>query len=501
MRLQALSQVFSFVVLLFQITELPMRTIAKILKKTKVRRNLTPQKSNGNFSDIAPVLFTFFIILLISFQAQAQRFWLTTYEFPFGPKTGITLTNNNCLFVGIENGVIKSCDEGNHFEIALESSAVFTVFSTKEGKVLAGGLGKIFITDYSAQNWDSIPINSEYPVIQFIENSKGDLFAITSAYSDSLQDFAGDGVFFSGDYGLTWTTRNNGLGNYTSCEKIAIDKNDRLYVASADNDISGNGGLFISDDNGMVWKHIDVTIDGRNAINDQLQVGNTFGLSVSPHDSLNFSFTGSAINTSVEINLRKSINDIEKNNFWETYQVSNSNLWWDDTDLFDIHYAKNGDWYSSIRGTVNSGATYYSKNGSGHWVKVDYGLGLNIFGMRDAQFFAENPDGKIFMVQWLDERVYWTDASILTSVDPVPGALKKLKLYPNPVKAGESFSIQWNANEASYIINIYDGVGRKLFSAVASGNVNRLKAPMNPGIYYLKVEDKQTCETHRFVVE
>lgn len=367
--------------------------------------------------------------------------------------------------------------------------------------MLAGGIGKIFITDSSGQNWDSVSINSVYPVIQFAENSKGNLFAIASGYDNETEDVAGDGVFFSDDKGFNWTQRNSGLGAYLICEKIAIDKNDRLYVASADKYISGNGGLFISDDNGMLWKHIDITIDGKNAINDQLQVGNTFCLSVSPQDSLFFSFSGAAVNAGVEINCSKSINDIEKDNFWETYRISNSNLWWDDKNLFDIYYAKNGDRYSSCKGTIKSGATCYSKNGDGNWINVDYGLGLNIFGMRDAQFFAENSEGKIFMVQWLDERIYWTDASILTSVDPVPGALKKLKIYPNPLKAGENFSIQWNENDASFNINIYDGLGRKVISTVGKGNVSRLKAPLKSGIYYLMVEGRQTRETHRFVIE
>ncbi|HRX11421.1 MAG TPA: hypothetical protein P5210_07230, partial [Draconibacterium sp.] len=189
-----------------------METITAISKKTEFKTLKTNQKPKDNPAYITRVIIAFIIILFVSFQVQAQRFWLTTYEFPYGPKTGITLTKDNCLFVGIENGVIKSCDEGNHFEISLKSSAVYTVFSNNEGKVLAGGSGKIFITDSTGQNWDSISINSSYPVIQFAENSKGDIFAIASGYSDEEQLYTGDGVFISEDKGLTWTQRNAGLG-------------------------------------------------------------------------------------------------------------------------------------------------------------------------------------------------------------------------------------------------------------------------------------------------
>ena len=477
-----------------------MKTITANSKKTEFKTLKTIQKPKDNPTYIKRAIFAFIIILFVSFQAQAQRFWLTTYEFPYGPKTGITLTKNNCLFVGIENGVIKSCDEGNHFEISLKSSAVFTVFSTKEGKVLAGGSGKIFITDKTGQNWDSISINSPYPVIQFVENSNQELFAVTSAYSDSLMNFVGSGVFFSDDKGLTWIPRNYGLGIYKSCGRIAIDRNNRIYVAASDNYFSGNGGLFISDNNGIDWKHIDITIDGKNAINNNLQVGNTICLSVSPQDSLNFSFSGTSVNTYVEVNLRKSIYDIEKSNFWNVYKVFNSVSWWDDKILFNIHFAKNGDWYSSNEGTRNSAATYYSKSKGQTWSKIDYGLGLNDQLIRTEQFFAENDEGKIFMVQWMDERIYWTDASITTSTDPVEETPTELRPFPNPVNRNESFSIHldnWNNCK----INIYDNLGRKIISETGLGSVHEIKAPVNSGIYYIEVSNKHSRKTASFLVK
>jgi hypothetical protein len=478
-----------------------MKTITEISKKTAFKTRKTTQKPKVNPADFAPVIFAFIIILLFAFQVKAQHFWLTTYEFPYGPKTGITLTKENCLFVGIENGVIKSCDEGNHFEISLKSSAVFTVFSTKEGKVLAGGSGKIFITDRSGQNWDSISIDSPYPVIRFVENSNQELFAVTSAYSDSLRNYVGSGVFFSDDKGVTWIPRNNGLGIYKSCGRIAIDRNNRLYVAASDYYKTGNGGLFISDNNGIDWKHIDVTIDGKNAINNHLQVGNTLGLSVSPEDSLNFSFSGTAINTYVEINLRKSIYDIEKDNFWKVYQVFNSNLWWDDRILFNIHFAKNGDWYSSNEGMRNSAATYYSKSKGQTWLKVDYGLGLNDHLIRTEQFFVENQEGKIFMVQWLDERIYWTDASILTSTKPIEESTKDLNLFPNPVNKYENFSIRLDNSNEICKITIYDSLGRKVISETALNSVHNMKAPVNSGIYYIEVTNNYSSKTASLLVK
>lgn len=478
-----------------------MKIITEISKNTEFKTQITTQKSKNNPVEIVTFKLVFILILFLSFQAKAQKFWLTTYEFPYGPKTGITLTKDNCLFVGFKNGVIKSCDEGNHFEISLKSSAVFTIFSTKEGKVLAGGSGKIFITDSSGQNWDSISIDSPYPVIQFVENSNQELFTVTSAYKDSLMDFVGSGVFFSGDKGLTWIPRNNGLGNYKSCGRITVDRNNRLYAAASDNYMSGNGGLFISDNNGIEWKHIDITIDGKNAINDHLQVGNALCLSVSPEDSLNFSFSGTAVNTYVEVNLRKSIYDIEKDTFWKVYQVFNSNLWWDDRIIFNIHFAKNGNWYSSNEGTRNAAATYYSKNKGQTWSKVDYGLGLNDHLIRTEQFFAENQEGKIFMVQWLDERIYWTDASIPTSSNPIEELTTDLKPFPNPVNKNGNFSIRLDKYFGISEINIYDNLGRKVISDSTLNSFHNIKAPVNSGIYFIEVIKNHTRRTASILVK
>ncbi|HRX11444.1 MAG TPA: T9SS type A sorting domain-containing protein, partial [Draconibacterium sp.] len=258
--------------------------------------------------------------------------------------------------------------------------------------------------------------------------------------------------------------------------------------------------LFISDNNGLLWKHIDLTINGKNTINDHLKVETNYGLSVSPDDSLYFSFSGISANAGIDINIRKSINDIEKNNFWDAFKVSNSNMWWDDNSLYNIHFAANSDWYSSFRGNINSGATYYLKDGGNSWTKLDYGLGLNTYGLRSEQHFAEASGGKIFMVQWMDERIYWTDASITTSTDPVEENLTEPRPFPNPVNRNESFSIRldnWNICK----INIYDNMGRKIISETGLGSVHEIKAPVNSGIYYIEVSNKHSRKTASLLVK
>ena len=209
---------------------------------------------------------------------------------------------------------------------------------------------------------DSVKLNSIYPVQQITENPQGHLFAITSTL-DSEKGYVGDGVFFSDDQGKTWTQRNTGLGNYKSCERIACDKNGRIYLTVADEHVSGNGGLFVSSDNGLSWQHIDIRIDGKNAISNEIKVANTTGLTVTPDDSLIVSLSGIAVNTLVQLNIKKSIATVSNDSFWKPFNITNTNSWWYDRMLGNVYFSKNGDRYSSVSGSVSQGGTYLQKNG------------------------------------------------------------------------------------------------------------------------------------------
>jgi photosystem II stability/assembly factor-like uncharacterized protein len=159
--------------------------------------------------------------------------------------------------VGLTSGVIRSCDEGVSFDNVLAARVVFSVYATASKQVLAGGSGIIYYTNDWGQTWDSVALATVYPVVQIVENPAGDLFAITGALDIEL-GYVGDGVFYSADRGVNWTARNSGLGIYKSCERIAVDKNGRLYLGAADEYSTGAGGLFVSDNDGLFWEHVNI---------------------------------------------------------------------------------------------------------------------------------------------------------------------------------------------------------------------------------------------------
>lgn len=426
------------------------------------------------------------MILLFSIgMAQAQKFWLTTREFPGGYKTGITLLQDSALFVSTQQYVMRSFNEGNHFDTTLRAESLSAVFASRSGRVLAGGRGKVYFSKDLGRSWDSVAVNTSADITGFVENASGGLFGMTRIY-DEDKGYIGDGVLFSNDGGSSWAFRNNGLGSQKACEHLTIDKNGRLYLAIGDEVRTGMGGLFISENNGLLWEGIGITIDGKNQVPDQVVPTTITGLSVSDQDSLYISISGVAVNVFVSLNLYKSINDVKKNTFWNIMNVTPNNLF-TDRNLNSIHFARNGDWYSSFNGTLNVGGTFYSKNKGVSWQRIDFGLGVDIFGMRNVQYFAERQNGKIFMVQFLNELVHYTDTSLTTASGDVQFRYKKLKVFPNPVGSGEDIKIEIPGSMKNCSLAVLNTSGQVVLTKpVCHESHLNIKMAVSPGVYFIR---------------
>ncbi len=326
---------------------------------------------------------------------------------------------------------------------------------------------------------------------QFAENSYGDLFAITGIYDE------GDGVFYSEDEGATWQTRNNGLGIHLGCDKIAVDKNNRLYLLVSDENTLGYGGLFISEISGLSWEKVSISID---SVGSAVRIGTSTNLSVLPNDSIYLSFYGSGGNYAVELNICKSINDIDKSSSWKLLHLKHNQTWGMDDAMNNIHVSKKGDWFSSTSGSVNHAGTCFRKKGETNWEILDYGLGTDTLSGRSEQFFAETQAGKIFMVQYLDERIYKTDKSLTTnSREPVKKP-DPIHVFPNPVRKGEKLSIQIPENGNDVELSLYDLTGKKIYFAPVFNNLTEINAPSKEGIYILTVEKYNSKRTTKITV-
>ncbi len=430
-------------------------------------------------------------------EAAGQQFWEPTGEFPGGPKTGIAVTGDSILFAGLTDGIIRSRDGGNSFETVLGASGIFSLYATASGSVLAGGTGKIYVTGDGGDSWDSMAVNSAFPVIQITENGQGALFAITGGYDD--EGYKGNGVFYAPGPGHHWEQRNGGLGSFLGCEKIAADKNGRLYLAVHDHFVTGNGGLFISGDNGLKWEHVDVRIDGRGQVEDRLRIEFSTGLSVSPQDSVYLSFQGLAGNGMVRLNVRRHTDDVGEAGHWTVCSVTESEQWWLDRTLHNIYFSGNGLWFSSSQGSLNTGGTWYTREGSGGWEQVNQNLEYYPLSHRDAQYFAEDGNGRIYMVQHLGEKIFTHTGQGGPVTVPQRAVSGTMVVYPNPAGSGQPVYLAGSLPRATRI-SLFDNTGRKLADPELSEQPVRFSSPAAPGIYYIAVEGRDHREVIRFIV-
>jgi hypothetical protein len=353
-------------------------------------------------------LTTFFLFnILLWSSACAQQVWSLLDNYPSGVKTCLAGLNDSIMLTGTSKGIYRSGDYGKHWKRPLVSSAVYNIYASGSGKVVAGGIGKVFFSLDKGITWDSVDLKSEFIVKQFAETSQGEFFLITGILDE--RGFEGDGVFFSSGNLSQWQKRNQGLpfsSNY--CESIAIDRKDRLYLGVADSDASGKSGLFISDDKGEHWQHVPLKIANLGTT----RVENLTCINVTPEDSVIVSSNGGVSNYGYVLNVIKHRDDVMNTSSWKALRVWNTNIWWMDKLINKIYYSKKREWYTSITGSINIGGSYKSVNKGTQWTQVGRGLGLAITNRYEQQFFHETADGRLFMVQHLDERMY-----MLTGID------------------------------------------------------------------------------------
>ncbi|WP_400191162.1 T9SS type A sorting domain-containing protein [Hymenobacter sp. B81] len=362
--------------------------------------------------------------------ARAQpTFWRPTPTAPYGPKRGLVATGDSTLLTAVEAGVLRTTNQGRSWQLALRTRHAHALYARAGGRLLVGGQGKVYRSFDAGATWDSVALNTTYPVVSIAETRPGGLLVGTGSLAQ--QDPVGDGVFYSADDGQSWTARSTGFGAARYVGHLVVDRNGRAYATADSQERWRNPGLYLSDDQGQTWRHAPVRLDGFQFAG-RVDAYETSALSITPQDSLLFSFSGGVPSLGVDVNLRKSLADVaDDSRLWTVHNKRTGSGWWLQTPIQRVFFARNGDWYSSITGTPSFGGTLYSSNQGRSWQLTRSGVGVSPGNYREPQTFVELPDGKVFMVQDADPQVYWTTTSVFTSGKSrvVAGALG---LFPNP---------------------------------------------------------------------
>jgi photosystem II stability/assembly factor-like uncharacterized protein len=164
--------------------------------------------------------------------------------------TGLTSVGNILLVSAsarthYEGGgsIYRSMDEGQSWQRVYNSDECPLSIATVGSQVFVSTPDSFFVSIDNGLNWKSL--DAPY-------TGKNDWFPMTAFTGIGANIFAsprGEGIFFSSDYGVSWTPRNNGLAvsTYANC-----------FVINSDFVFAGtNNGIYISSDNGLHWHSSD----------------------------------------------------------------------------------------------------------------------------------------------------------------------------------------------------------------------------------------------------
>ena len=191
------------------------------------------------------------------------------------------------------------------------------------------------------------------------------------------------------------------------------------------------------------------------------------------------------------------------------YASNNLGETWDSVSLptvypvLQIIDTPNGGLFAITGADIGLGGdgVFYSADNGRTWQRIDAGLGANILGMRHSQYFVEKSNGRLFMVQYLDERIYKLKADRPTPVKTPARPSFPLKIYPNPVAPGQPFYIDKPSGLPNYQIDIFDAAGRRHGAIQGDDMRTPVNAPATPGIYFIRVDTGNKGRTLQLIVQ
>ncbi len=416
------------------------------------------------------------------------------YEFALTSAIAVHQPSDNIIMTTINKGIFRSTDNGASWQnVFATDSSLQCVAVRSDGAIFVGGVrGYVFMSQDSGATWSRSQINTLYPISQIAFTQSGTIIAGTGVIEDreGIAHDAGDGVFVSADDGKTWVKKNTGISGVPCITQVAVAPSGRIWIAKSNWSASGSqGGLYYSDNNCESWNFLRITIDGKNVVGDAMDVRGIEALAFDHNGRMFISMRGADMAVSggnaVACEFIAATNDITKP--WDIIAVIPSSLFWMETPLFSLYITSNGAmWGSTIGG--NSRGIFASDNEGETWERRHNGIIPAISGRYEPIFFAEQNNGTMYAVQWLDNHVY--RAATPTDVRNGETSDISMSIAPNPV--GQSTVVSFALPRTSQVhLAAVDLFGREV-AVIAKGlmdaGVHRVAwngSGVIAGMYYL----------------
>lgn len=443
-------------------------------------------------------IWLYVLALLYCGVLRAESIWHpldnSSYEQGITTAIGVHTPSDNIIMTTWNKGIFRSTDDGAtwHNVFATDSS-LHCVAMRNDGVLFVGGVrGYVFVSRDSGATWSRTKINTLYPVSKIGFTATGRIIAATGVIEDreGYAYDAGDGVFVSDDDGTTWSARNTGITSILCVDKVVLQPSGRVWIATSNWRGEGTqGGLYYSDNNGDSWNFLRIKIDGKGILGDAIDVLGIEAIAFDKTGRILISLRGSDIPTTganaVACEFIAASSDLTSP--WEILSVTESNMFWMQSPLFSLHIAKNGAiWGSTIGG--NRRGIFMSDNGGGTWTRSNTGILPALSGRYEPISFAEQNDGTLYAIQWLDNHVY--RLATTTDIGEHTAGATTLTIAPNPVSR-ESVVLVELPTASTVRLTAVDVLGREvavLAEGAMSAGTHHIAwsgSDIAPGQYFL----------------
>ncbi len=452
-----------------------------------------------------------FIFMALSTSAQ-DNYWKESKSSPTGlvdyGNTCITINDHDVLFVGtLTSGIYKSSDGGKNWikSLDLKNVPVVKIICDKENEIYAIAGSDLYYSDNAGTTWIKNAVPTKFPLtdIELIEHSK--IMVSAASILDTAPgeyDYYGDGVFISETSGKDWKNMNRGFQHNKAITNLAISANN-VWIASMSGFREGVGGLYYSLNEGEEWIKLPMLkFYGMksNVLYQPQSMYEIYCLEFDKSDYLYVSFDGSGGNFGMQGGFYVHINDALNNIEWSTLEVNKLGYEWQFHPFHSIYFAKQREHiYTSLN-------TYSSVSYGGNYIKDEFGkyFKRKLTGIQPVResylkmLYAEDSKGRIYAVQYLDHKVYYTDSSMAPKTGIEDEIKETIKVYPNPANSYVNIAAMEKGEEIR-AVQLFDIKGQ-LIQEENNFTNNQFVFDINKhldGLYILSIQTDKSIYTKK----
>ncbi len=395
------------------------------------------------------------------------------------------------IYVGTDKGVFFTSNLGISWTTLLPSDIPIVKLLISGTKIFAIAIDKtILISSDKGINWQSTSFTQESEITDLTLLADGSLL-IATGHIEVKKDvglFRGRGLYKSPDEGITWEKVSMGLDKDHYIAHLAQDSKGRIY-ASLNEYHAKDGVILYSSDQGKNWSTLPpVSFSwGQNNIG-STEIVQVSSMAIDQRDNLVIGMLGATGNVATSVNLKNSFQGAVNGTEWQHMRMVPFGYDWFYLEAHQLFFPSNGSVFASRIGqSFNlSGIFHNSGHRQAEFKKKQIAPVLlgDIPNFTHCTF-AETSNNRVFVVQELDNVIYYTDLEEVPLGNGEDGK-SGFTIFPNPFR--DSFHIELNETIATAEVKLYDLEGSLLYVGEASNtDIIEVRPEISPGMYLIHI--------------